>query len=270
MNTLKTGILLIAIGALSVGLGGMLFGMKGAMLGLTIALLLQAFAFFNGHKMALRYAHAEPLQPGALPWLEDAVRQLSAKAGIPEPGMYISPDPQPNAFAAGRKPEVAVVCINRGLIEMMPQEQVIAVLAHELAHIRNRDTLTMTVTAAMASFVNMLAYAAYFFGDRDRSPLVGLFTALLAPITATMIHLAISRTREFAADRMASELMGTPVPMMGALRSLEKGTDRIPSHTATPATASMYIASPLHGGLMGLFSTHPPIEKRVEALQRLV
>ena len=262
------------VGAIAVGIGAAFFGTKGAVIGLLIALAFQGFSLFAGHKMALSYAKAQELPPGEIPWLDQAVAALSQRAGIPAPKLYLSPDPQPNAFAAGWKPEVAVVCINRGLLELMPQDQVVAVLAHEIGHIKNRDMLTMTVAAAAASFINMIAHLAYFIpmGDgRERNPLVGLLLMIFAPITATMIQLAISRTREFSADATAAELMGDARPMMGALQSLDRGTHQIQSMTAEATTAHMYIASPFGGGsgLAKLFSTHPPIEDRIRALQSL-
>lgn len=274
MNTLKTGILLAAIGGLAIGAGAYFFGTNGALIGLVIALLMQAVSYFQGHKIALSYAKARPLRQGEIPWLEQAVVQLSQRAGIPAPAMYISPDPQPNAFAAGRNPSVAVVCINEGLFNIMDRQEVVAVLAHEIAHVRNRDTLIMTVVAAMASFVNMLGYVAFFLprsGDDDRNPLVDLLMLIVAPVAATMIQLAVSRTREFAADRMAAELMGDAQPMIGALSALERGTQIIPSRTAQPATAHMYIASPLRGagGLANLFRTHPATTDRIRKLQEL-
>ncbi len=266
--------MLVVVGAIAVGLGAAFFGSKGAIIGLLIALAFQGFSLFAGHKMAISFAKARELGPNDLPWLQEATQRLSQKAGIPAPKLYLSPDPQPNAFAAGWKPEVAVVCFNRGLIDLMPQDEVIAVLAHELAHIKNRDMLTMTVAAAAASFINMIAHLAYFIpiGDsRERNPLVGLLVMIFAPITAMMIQMAISRTREFGADATAAELMGNPRPMMNALSSLERGTHAIPSATAEPATAHMYIASPFSGGgLLGkLFSTHPPVKDRIAALQTL-
>lgn len=273
MNTLKTGLLLGVVGAVAVAIGGYFFGPQGAIIGLVVASLFQGIAFFNGHKMALKYAHAEQLPPHVYPWLHRANEQLSQRAGIPAPTIYLSPDPQPNAFAAGRNPSVAVVCFNQGLIDNMTQEEVIAVLAHELAHIRNRDSLIMTVAASFATFITFLANIAIFIpagGDDDRNPLVDLLLMLVAPIAATLIQLAVSRTREYAADRTAAELMGTPVHMMSALQTLERGTKLVPNHTATPATAHMYIASPFNGGgVMKLFMTHPPIADRVNALRQL-
>lgn len=265
--------LLAIVGAIAVGIGAAVFGAKGAIIGLIIALGFQGFSLFAGHKMALSFARAKELGPNEIPWMREAVERLSAKAGIPAPKLYVSPDPQPNAFAAGWKPDVAVICVNQGLLELMPQDQVVAVLAHEIAHVKNRDMLTMTVAAAAASFINMIAYLAYFIpmgDDRERNPLVGLLLMIFAPITATLIQLAISRTREFGADATAAELMGTPRPMMSALQSLDRGTHAIPSATAQPSTSHMYIASPFSGGgLSKLFSTHPPVEDRIRALAAL-
>lgn len=274
MNTFKTGLLLVIVGAIAVGIGAAFFGTQGAIIGLLIALAFQGFSLFAGHKMAISFARAQQLPANQLPWLHEATQQLSQRAGIPAPTLYLSPDPQPNAFAAGWKPDVAVVCFNKGLIDLMPREEVIAVLAHEIAHIKNRDMLTMTVAAAAGSFINMIAYLAYFIpmGDnREQNPLVRLLLMIFAPLTATVIQLAISRTREFGADATAAQLMGNPRPMMNALQSLERGTHSIPSATAEPTTAHMYIASPFSGeGLAKLFSTHPPVKDRIAALQAMV
>jgi heat shock protein HtpX len=273
MNTFRTGILMAAVGALAVGVGAAFFGVKGAIIGLVIAFAFQAFSLMSGHKMALAFARAEPLPDNELPWLHDAAAVLAERAGIPVPKLYISPDPQPNAFAAGRSPEVAVVCINQGLLQLMPKEQVISVIAHEFGHIKNRDILTMTITAAMVSFINMLAYLAYFIpmgGDNRRgNPLVQLAIIILAPITATMIQLAISRQREFAADRASAELTGHARPMIDALKSLDRSTARIESVTAQPATAHMYIASPFGRNGMSIFATHPTVEQRIAALAQM-
>jgi len=274
-NNLKTGALLLAISLLAVMIGRYFLGAGGAVIGLLVAFAFQAIGYFNGHKMALRFAHARPLQAGSLPWLEDATAELSRKAGISAPQIYLSPDPQPNAFAAGRNPEVAVVCFNEGLLRAMSRREVIAVLAHEIAHIKNRDTLTMTVVAALASFVTMLANFAYFIpagSDEEggRNFFVDLALMLVVPIAAMLVQMAISRTREFAADRTAAELMGESEPMVDALLTLERGTSVVASRTAQPAMAHMYIASPLSGGgIATLLSTHPPIAQRVAKLRAL-
>lgn len=273
MNTLRTGILLAAIGALAVGIGAAIFGLNGAIIGLVIALAFQSVSLFAGHKMALASAHAVPLGPNELPWLHDAANLLAKRAGIPTPALYISPDPQPNAFAAGRSPEVAVVCINEGLLRLMPRDEVISVLAHEFGHIKNRDILTMTITAAMVTLINLLAYAAYFIpmgGDNRRgNPLVQLAIFILAPITATIIQLAISRQREFAADRASAELVGDAMPMIHALQDLDQATSQIQSSTAKPAMAHMYISSPFGKGGWSIFATHPSVEQRIDALRQL-
>ena len=273
MNTLKTGILLALVGAIAVGLGAAFLGKSGMLIGLAIALVFQGVSLFAGHKIAISFARGRELQPSELPWLWQAADRLSQRAGIPVPKLYLSPDPQPNAFAAGWKPSVAVICINEGLIRLMPQDEVIAVMAHEMGHIKNRDMLTMTVAAAAATFISFIARLAYFvpMGDnRNRNPLVELLMVILAPITATIIQLAISRTREFGADQAAAELIGDSKPMIHALESLDRGTHQIESPLAQPATAHMYIASPFRGtGLMKLFSTHPPIEERIRALEAL-
>ncbi|HEY0866343.1 MAG TPA: M48 family metalloprotease [Fimbriimonas sp.] len=272
MNTLKTGILLAAIGGLAVAIGGYFFGQNGAVIALVLALAFQALSLFQGHKMAIAFARAQELPQGTIPWLEQATDELSRRAGIPSPKLYLSPDPQPNAFAAGWKPDVAVVCFNQGLLDSMSRREVTAVLAHELAHIRNRDTLTMTVAAAAASMISFVAQIGWFIprgDDSDRNPIVDLLMFLVAPIAAMLIQMAVSRTREYAADQTAAELMGDARPMMEALQTLGMATSRIPSRTAQPATAHMYISQPLHGGLMSLFSTHPPLESRIQRLASL-
>lgn len=266
---------MVAVGAIAVGAGAAFFGVKGAIAGLLIAFAFQTISLFSGHKMALMMAKAAPLPDDQLPWLHDAATMLAKRAGIPAPKLYISPDPQPNAFAAGRNPEVAVVCINQGLLQLMPRDEVISVLAHEFGHIRNRDILTMTITAAMVTFVNMLAYLAWFIpvgdGNRRGNPLVQLAILILAPISAVMIQLAISRQREYAADRASAELVGSPEPMIHALRDLDRATDEIPSLTAQPSTAHMYIASPFGkgNGMQSLFRTHPTVEQRIAALRSI-
>lgn len=263
--------LLGALGALVVFVGRM-FGPNGMLIGLALALLMNGAAYFFGDKMALAAAGAKPIAPGSEPWLQEGLEELSRKAGIPTPPLYISPDPQPNAFAAGRGPGHAVVCVNAGLIQAMSRDEVFAVLAHELGHIRNRDTLTMTVAAALGATITYLAQMGFYFGgmrddDRDGSPLGALLLFILGPIAATLIQLAVSRTREYAADRFSAELMDSAAPMINALRALERGGERIPSRTAQPTMAHLYVSAPLKGrDLMGLFSTHPPIEERVRRL----
>jgi heat shock protein HtpX len=272
LNTLKTGLLLASIGALAVMIGGYFFGTNGAIIALGLALAFQTISLFQGHKMALSFARAREVRQGEIAWLQQAAEQLSQRADIPTPKLYLSPDPQPNAFAAGWKPEIAVVCFNEGLLATMSRREVTAVLAHELAHIRHRDTLTMTVAAAAASMLSLIAQLGWLLprgDDSDRNPFVELLALAVGFLVAPLIQMSISRTREYAADQTAAELMGDPRPMMEALQSLGQSAGRVPSRTAQPATAHMYISQPLTGGLMSLFSTHPPLGSRIERLARL-
>lgn len=272
MNTLKTWLLLGALAALAVGIGR-LFGPTGAIFGLGFAVLSNGVAYFFGDRIALSSVGAQPLEPGRVPWLDAAMDRLCRRAGIPRVPLYISDDPQPNAFAAGRGPGKAVICVNAGLLNSMTQEEVEAVLAHEIGHVANRDTLIMTVAAATVGALTYFAQMFMFTGggssddEGGMSPLGALLMMIVAPLAGMMIQFAISRTREYAADRKSAELLDTAAPMINALRKLERGTELVHSPYARPATAHMYIASPLRlGGLMGLFSTHPPIQDRVARL----
>lgn len=271
MNTLKTWLLLGALAALAVGIGR-LFGPTGALIGLAFGLVTNGVAYFFGDKIALTSVGARPLQPGELPWLHEAADRLSRRAGIPPVPIFLSDDPQPNAFAAGRGPGKAVVCINVGLLNAMTPTEVEAVLAHEIGHIVNRDTLIMTVAAATVGVITYIVQiGAMFGGPQDEegrpNPIAGLLLMIVAPLAGMMIQFAISRSREYAADRKSAELLDSAAPMINALRKLERGSEEIPSRYAQPATAHMYISSPLRGGgLMGLFSTHPAIGDRVRKL----
>jgi heat shock protein HtpX len=211
------------------------------------------------------------------------IERLSEKAGIPTPALYIVPDPQPNAFATGRNPERAVVAVNQGLLDMLTEREVEAVVAHELAHVKHRDTLTMAIVATLAGAIMTLASIARWgmiFGgvgrsDDDNGGAIGLLVAMIvAPLAAMLIQMGISRAREFEADRAAAELVGSVQPMIDALSRLERGAELVPQTVATPSTAHLRIVNPLRGGgtmsaLGGLFRTHPPTEKRIEALRAL-
>ena len=249
---------------------GYLFkGPGGAMIALVISLAFNFGMYWFSESIALKFARAQEVQPGSMPWLEQANRDLSQRAGIPPARLHISPDPQPNAFACGRGPGHASICINQGLIQAMPQDQVIGVLAHEIAHIANRDVLTMTVVASMASAIMFISrFALFFGGDEDGpNPIAALAIMILGPIAAILVQMAVSRQREYAADEMGARLVGDPRPLANALESLHAYGDRVPSMTAAPQTAHMYISNPLKGGgLMSLFSTHPPVEERVRRL----
>jgi heat shock protein HtpX len=280
MNTVKVGLLLTALTLLFVFLGGWLGGTTGMILALALALVMNVGSYWYSDRIVLRMTGAEPLPRAKAPALYAATERLAARAGIPTPGLYLVPDPQPNAFATGRSPERGVVAVNQGLLDLLSPEEVEGVVAHEIAHIANRDTLTMTVAASLAgavmTIVNLAQWSAVFGGsDREGGPgLLGLLVAaLVAPLAATLIQLAISRSREFEADAAAAAYTGTPRGLIGALRTLERGATAIPSTTARPATAHLSIVNPLAGGTTGglarLFSTHPPMEDRVAALRAL-
>ena len=278
MNTLKVGLLLTTLTLLFVLLGGWLGGTAGMVLALALALVMNGVSYWYSDRIVLRLTGAEPLSRTDAPDLHARTERLAIRAGIPTPHLYRVPDPQPNAFATGRNPEHGVVAVNQGLLDLLSQEEVEGVIAHEIAHIANRDTLTMTVAASIAgavmALVNLAQWAAVFTpsSDRDGPGLLGLLVAaLVAPIAASLIQLAISRAREFEADKSAATYTGTPHGLIGALQKLERGAERIPSTTARPATAHLSIVNPLSGdtgsAFTRLFSTHPPVADRVAALR---
>ncbi len=273
MNFFKTSVLLAGIVGLFIGVGYLVGGTGGMLIALVLGVAMNFGMYFAGKSLALGMSKAQPLPEGDVrfSWLAQANKQLCEKAGIPEVPLYLSPDPQPNAFACGRGPGNSAVCLNIGLIENMSQREVIGVLAHELGHIKNRDTLTMTIAAAVGSAITSLTYFAMFFGgDRENrsNPLVALLVMLLAPIAATLIQMAVSRSREYGADAFAAKLIGNGDDLADALQTLERGTASVKSLTAQPTMAHMYIANPFSaGGLAQLFSTHPPIPERVARLR---
>jgi heat shock protein HtpX len=269
MNAIKTGILMVVMAGIFFAVGYIFKGSGGAVVALALSLAFNFGMYWFSEAIALKFAGAKPIQPGALPWLEQANVELSRRAGIPEPKLHISPDPQPNAFACGRGPGHASICINEGLISAMPHEEAVGVLAHEIAHIANRDVLTMTVVASMASAIMFISRFAFFFGGDEDSPnpIAALAIMIVGPLAAMLVQMAVSRQREYAADEMGARLVGDPRPLASALQSLHAHGERVQSVTAVPQTAHMYISNPLAGGgLMALFSTHPPVEERVRRL----
>jgi len=278
MNTLKVGVLLTTLTLFFVLLGGWLGGTSGMVLALVLALAMNVGSYWYSDRIVLRLTGAEPLSQADAPDLHAMTERLAARAGIPTPRLYRVPDPQPNAFATGRNPEHGVVAVNQGLLDLLSREEVEGVVAHEIAHIANRDTLTMTVAASLAgavmTLVNLAQWAAIFTpsSDRDGPGLLGLLAAaIVAPMAASLIQLAISRAREFEADTSAATYVGSPRGLIGALQALERNAQLIPSTTARPATAHMSIVNPLSGDTAGafarLFSTHPPVDDRVAALR---
>ncbi|HYH21601.1 MAG TPA: zinc metalloprotease HtpX [Azospirillum sp.] len=278
---LKTTILLAGLTALFAGMGYLLGGQGGMMIAFLVALGMNAFAYWNSGNMVLSMYGAQEVDAHTAPEYYGIVERLAQRAGLPMPRVYIIHSDQPNAFATGRNPENAAVAATTGLLNMLSAEEVAGVMAHELAHVKNRDTLIMTITATVAGAISMLANFGMIFGGshssdgegRGGSPLgwVGvLLVAIVAPMAAMVVQMAISRTREYEADRIGAEICGRPLWLASALERIHQGVAyyRDPQAEAHPATAHLFIVNPLHGGGMdNLFSTHPNVENRVAALR---
>ncbi|MFH1806607.1 MAG: zinc metalloprotease HtpX [Pseudomonadota bacterium] len=280
MNYVRTGLLLAGLTALFGVVGMMIGGQQGMIIALLIAGGMNVFAYWNSDAMLLRMRGAQKVDAHTAPELVAMVRQLSERAGLPMPKVYVIENPQPNAFATGRNPENAAVAATTGLLKLLNPNEIAGVMAHELAHIKNRDTLIMTVTATIAGAISALAnfamFASMFGGGRNNNnPLGGigmLLMAILAPLGAALVQMAISRTREYDADKMGAEICGQPLWLASALARLDQGVHAIPNMDAerNPATAHMYIANPLSGkGVDSLFSTHPAMENRIARLKAM-
>jgi heat shock protein HtpX len=271
---MRTWILLAGLSALFVAVGGLVGGASGIAVFLVIAVGFNFAMFWFSDRLALKMSRARPLEPGQAPDLVADVEDLAQRARIPVPRIYLIPAEQPNAFATGRSPKHSAVAVTEGLLALMPRDQVRGVLAHELAHIRNRDVLVTTIAAmigaAISAVAHFLQFQWLFGGGDDESPLglVGTIAAvMIAPIAAMLLQFAVSRQREFLADATAAELLGTGRPLADALGTLQRGVEVLPMQV-NPATASLYIASPLSGrGMSSLFSTHPPMAARIERLR---
>ncbi len=277
MNNLKTAVLLIGLSALLVWLGGLIGGAVGAQIALVLALFMNFGAYWWSDQLVLRMYRAQPVTRAEAPELVRAVEELVERAQIPMPKVYIIPGPALNAFATGRSPNHAAVAVTEGLLQHMSRSEVAAVLAHELSHIAHRDILIGTIAATLVGAITMLGQFAQWnalfggYGDREEGshPLLGLAFAMLAGVGASLIQLAISRSREYEADAGAARLMGDVQPMISALRKLEMGAERIPL-AASEASAHLFIVSPLRGrGMQSWFSTHPQIADRIARLQEL-
>ncbi len=275
-NTIKTVALLGLLTGLLLWAGESIGGRAGLQMAFLFAAALNMGAWFFSDKIALAAHRAQPVSEAEAPELYAILRELTTRAGVPMPRLYIIPEMQPNAFATGRSPRHAVVAVTQGLLQTMDREELKGVLAHELAHVKHRDILVMSVAATLAGAVTMLArmlgWALMFGGGRDErgGALGALAFYLVAPIAAILIQMAVSRSREFAADEGGAEFAGNPLGLASALRKLGAYTRRVPMKTAQPTTAHMMIANPFGGGnLMKLFATHPPIEERIARLEAM-
>ena len=280
MNRVKTLMLLAALTALFLWIGQALGGREGLWVALAFAAAMNMGAYWFADKIVLRMHHANEVSPSEWPELHAMVRDLAFRAGLPMPRVYIIPEQAPNAFATGRDPNNGVVAVTEGLLKVLDRREVAAVIAHELGHIKNRDTLIMAIAATFAGALSMLANAAIWssmFGggrspeeEEGGSPLAGLLGVLVAPLAATLVQMSISRTREFLADEAAARYTGTPLALASALRKIEAWSSRIPIDSGSPATAHLFIHNPFSAeGVSRLFSTHPPTAERVARLESM-
>lgn len=280
MNHVKTGLLLAGLTVLLVLLGRWIGGAQGMVIAFVFAIVMNVGSYWFSDKIVLSMYHAQPVSEAQAPDLYRMVARLCERANLPMPQLYVIPDPTPNAFATGRDPKHAAVAVNEGLLRILDRDEVEGVIAHELAHVKNRDTLISTIAATFAGAITMIAhmaqYAAMFGGyggdrrDRDGGNAIAMLAmAILAPFAAMILQLAISRSREYEADRVGGEMCGRPLSLASALTKLERGVRAHPMD-AQPATAHMFIVNPLRGGgISSLFSTHPSTADRVAKLQEL-
>ena len=274
MNYLRTTILLAALTALFMAIGYLIGGGGGAVIALLIAAATNLFSYWNADKLVLSMHDAQEVDERSAPEFVAIVRELAQRAGLPMPRVYLMDSPQPNAFATGRNPRHAAVCATTGLLNTLSRDEVAAVIGHELGHVRNHDTLTMTITATIAGAISMLAQLGMFFGGRRNNlGVVGsLLMLVLAPIAAMIVQMAISRTREYAADNLGAHISGRPDALASALVKISRMAETVPNDTAEthPTTAPLFIINPLSGrGMDNLFSTHPSTENRIAALEKL-
>ena len=274
-NTLKTVVLLSGLAGFMVLIGTMLGGMTGLVIGLLFGLGIVGASYWSSDKLAIKAARATEVAPGQLDWLREDLAEIARRANMPTPRLFISPDPQPNAFATGRNDKTAVVCVTAGLLQVLDRSEVRGVVAHEVAHIRNKDILIGSIAAAVATAISAIAnlalFAGMFGGNSDEdgpNPAVTMLLAILAPIAAGLMQMALSRSREFEADRIGAELLGDPRPLASALAKLDRTSKQIPMNV-DPAHATAYIVNPLTGrqaDFTKLFMTHPPMEERIARL----
>jgi heat shock protein HtpX len=273
----RTWVIISGLSALFVGLGYLFGGSSGLLLFALIAVVFNFVMFWFSDKLALKASKARPVDRSEAPELYRDIEEIAGRAGVPMPRVYLIPSEQPNAFATGRSPKKAAVAVTEGLLRYLPREQVRGVLAHEMAHIANRDILVTTIAAmigaAIAAIANILQFSIFFGGDdEDSNPLgiIGVLVAIIvAPLAATILQLAVSRQREYLADATAAQFLGEGRPLADALGTLQRGVEAVPMNV-NPATEALYIANPLSKrGFSALFSTHPPMEERIRRLREL-
>jgi len=277
MSYFRTAILLAALTALFMGIGFLIGGQTGMIAALFVAAAMNLFAYWNSDKMVLSMYGAREVDERSAPELYALVRQLATAAGLPMPRVYVMENKQPNAFATGRNPEHAAVAVTTGLMQTVDKEELAGVIAHELGHIKNHDTLLMTITATIAGAISMLANFGFFFGGRgnnnDNIGFIGtLLLVILGPLAAGLVQMAISRTREYEADRLGAEISKRPLRLASALKKIAGAAEHIPNPPAerNPASAHLFIVNPLSGARMdNLFSTHPNVENRVARLNEM-
>jgi heat shock protein HtpX len=272
----RTWLLIAGLTGLLIAIGGLLGG-GFLYLFVALAVLMNVAGYWFSDRLALKASGAQPIEPGFMPELEGMVQDLAQRAQVPEPRLYLIPSEQPNAFATGRNPRHAAVAVSQGLLQHLPPDQVRGVLAHEFAHIKNRDILVSSIAAmvagAISAIANILQFSLLFGGDDEDSGPLGLIgtlaTIILAPLAAVLLQLAVSRQREYLADATGAQLLGRAEPLANALETLERGAQAVPMNV-NPATASLYMVNPLpRGGVATLFMTHPPLEERIRRLRQL-
>ena len=282
MKILRTGALLILLSVLLVVAGGAIGGKSGLKIALGIAVVMNGISYFFSDKIALASSGAQPVSREQVPRLYEVMERLAAKAGLPMPKLYVIPEEAPNAFATGRNPQHASVAVTQGLLELMNDEELEGVIAHELSHVRNYDILTSSIAATIAGAITYLAsmgrWAMLFGGfgrdredDREGGGFAALLMIFLAPFAALLLQLFLSRTREYSADETGARMVGQPYGLISALQKLGAYNQRIPTTSLSPSTSALCIVKPLFGNatLSSLFSTHPPLEKRIEALREM-
>jgi heat shock protein HtpX len=274
-NYFKTTLLLAGLSGLLLAIGAVLGGSWITIM-LVVAIVMNGVAYFYSDKIAIRAAGAVPVSEAEFPELHHIVRGLADRAGMPMPRLYVSPSPQPNAFATGRNPEHAAVAVTQGILPILDRRELEGVLAHELSHVQNRDILISSVAATIGAVITWIAQLAFFVplgGDDDEggNPLAGLLMLILAPIAALLIQMAISRSREFGADSSGARLTADPLALASALRKIEAYARGTPPATSNPSTAHLFISNPFKGGagVANLFSTHPSTAERVDRLERM-